>query len=61
MITEIPCIAYFAGDRDTVVTTDESPTGLGKILWQKQNDNVNQPIELASRYLNVAEQNYLIG
>ena len=61
MITETPCLAHFAGDRDNVVTTDASRTGLGKILWQKPNKNTIRPIAFTGRYLNDAEKKYSIG
>ena len=38
-ITEILCLVHFARDRDNIVTTDASETGLGTTLWQTQNDN----------------------
>ena len=59
-ITEKPCQAHFAKDRDEIVTTDASQTGIAISLWQKQNNNTIRPIAFASRYLKGAEQNYLI-
>ena len=64
MMTEIPCLAHFVRERDNIVTTDASRTGLGITLWQRQNDDTTRPIApiaFASRYLNDAEKNYLIG
>ena len=60
-ITEIPCLAHFARDRDKIVSTDSSRTGLGIILWQKHNDETIRPKAFTSRYLNVAERNSSIG
>ena len=54
-VTEIPCLEDFAGDQDKIVTTEASRTGLGMILWQKQNDNTIRPIAFASWYLDDAE------
>ena len=61
MVTDIPCLAHFARDRDNIVTTNASSTGLGITLWQKQTDNTIQTIPFASGYLNKAEKKYLIG
>ena len=36
MVTKTQCLAHFARDRDSIVTTDASRTGPGKTLWQKQ-------------------------
>ena len=60
MITEFPCPAHFAGDRDNIVTTDAKRFGLGIALWQKQNDQKVRPIAFASPYLNHAGRNYSI-
>ena len=38
MLTEEPALAHYAKDRDVIVTTDASKTGLGITLWQKQAD-----------------------
>ena len=57
MISDTPCLAHFARDRENIVTADKSRTGLGIALWQKQNDNTIQPIAFASRYLNDAQKN----
>ena len=60
-MTEIPCLALFARGRANIVSTDASRTGLGITLWQKQNDDSNRPIAIASRYLNDVEINYSVG
>ena len=36
MLTEGPSLAHYAKDKDNMVTTDASNTGLGITLWQKQ-------------------------
>ena len=61
MLTEGPCLAHYAKDKDNMVTTDASKTGLGKTLWQKQDDGNIKPIAYGSRYLNDTEKNYSIG
>ena len=43
------------------MTTDASTTGLGIILWQKQDDGNTKPIAYGSRYLNETEKKYSIG
>ena len=61
MLTEGPCLAHYAKDKDNIVTTDASTTGLGKTLWQKQDDGNTKPIAYGSRYLNETEKKYSIG
>ena len=61
MLTEGPCLAHYAKDKDNMVTTDASKTGLGITLWQKQDDGNIKPIAYGSRYLNDTEKNYSIG
>ena len=48
--------AYYNGNKDNIVTTDASNTGLGIALWQQQNNGELKPIAFASRYLNDAEK-----
>ena len=36
MLTEGPCLAHYAKDKNIIVTTDA--TGLGITQWQKQDD-----------------------
>ena len=61
MLTEGPCLAHYAKDKDNIVTTDASTTGLGITLWQKQDDGNTKPIAFGSRYLNDTEKKYSIG
>ena len=61
MIAEEPGLAHYAKDRDKIVTTDASKTGLGIILWQRQADGELKPIAFGSRFLNDSEKNYSIG
>ena len=61
MLTEEPALAHYAKDKDNIVTTDASKTGLGITLWQKQVDGESKPIAFGSRFLNVTEKNYSIG
>ena len=61
MITEKPCLAQFARERENTVVTDPSRTGPGISLWQGQSDDTNQLNAIASRKLNDAEENSSIG
>ena len=36
MLTEEPALAHYAKDKDNIVTTDASKTGLGITLWQNK-------------------------
>ena len=54
-------MAHYAKDRGNIVTTDDSKTGLGIMLWQKQSDAEIKPIAFGSRYLNDNEKSYSIG
>ena len=56
MLTEEPCLAHYAKDRENIVTTDASKTGLGVTLWQKQSDEENKSIAFGSRYLTDSEK-----
>ena len=57
MLTEGPCLAHYAKDKDNMVATDASKTGLGITLWQKQDDGNIKPIAYGSRY----QKKYSIG
>ena len=61
MLTEGPCLAHHAKDKESIVTTDASTTGLGVTLWQKQDDGNTKPIPFGSKYLNGTEKKYSIG
>ena len=61
MLTEEPALAHYGKDKDNIVTTDPSKTGLGITLWQKQVDGELKPIAFDSRFLNDTEKNYSIG
>ena len=61
MLTEEPALAHYAKDKDIIVTTDASRTGLGITLWQKQADGELKPIAFSSRFLNDSEKSYSIG
>ena len=60
MLTGGPCLAHYAKDKDNIVTTDASTTGLGITIWQKQDDGNTKPIAYGSRYLNDTEKKYSI-
>ena len=61
MLTEGPCLAHYAKDKDNIVTTDASTTGLGITIWQKQDNGNTKPIAYGSRYLNDTKKKYSIG
>ena len=61
MLTEGPCLAHYAKDKENIVTTDASTTGLGITLWQKQDDGNTKRIAYGSRYSNNTEKKYSIG
>ena len=61
MIIEKPALAHYKKDKDNIVTTDASKTGLGITLWQKQADGELKPIAFSSRFLNDSETKYSIG
>ena len=58
MLTEGPCLAHNAKDKENIITTDTSTTGLGITLWQKQDNGFTKPIAFGSRYLNETEKKY---
>ena len=57
MSIEGPCLAHYAKDKDNIVTTVASTTGLGITLFQKQYDGNTKPIAIGRRYMNVTEKN----
>jgi hypothetical protein len=58
-ITELTNLHLPDLNKEFVITTDASTTGLGAVLSQVK-DNVRYPIWFASRTLNSAESNYII-
>ena len=56
MLTEETALAHYAKDKDNIVTTDASRTGLGITLWQKQADGELKPKAFGSRFLNDSEK-----
>ena len=61
MLTGGPCLAHYAKDKENIVTTDASTTGLEITPWQKQEDGNTKPIAYGSRYLNDTEKKQSIG
>ena len=51
MLTEGPCLAHYTKDKENIVTTDASTTGLGITLWQKQDDGNPKPIAKPKKLL----------
>ena len=56
--SESPVLAYAGYTKPFVLHTDASTTGLGAILYQKQEDGKERVIAYASRTINKAERNY---
>ena len=52
MLTEGPCLAHYAKEKENIGTTDASTTGLGITLWQNKDDGNTKPISHGGRYLN---------
>ena len=61
MLTKEPALAHYAKDKNNIVTTDASKTGLGIKLWQKQADGELKPIAFGSRFLIDSEKKHSIG
>ena len=61
MLTEKPCRAHYAKDKDNLVTTDASKAGLGITLCHKLDTGEIKPIAFGSRHLNDTEKKYSIG
>ena len=53
-LTTLPVLAYFDKDKDHIIQTDESKTGLRAVLLQE-----GQPVVYASRTLTETERRYL--
>ena len=58
LCSECPVLAYADYKRPFVLHTDVSITGLGAVLYQKQEDGKERVIAYASQTLNRAERNY---
>ena len=56
--SECPVLAYADYTKPFVLHTDASTTGLGAVLYQKQEDGKERVIAYASRTLNKSEWNY---
>ena len=60
-LTENPCPAHYEKDKENIVTTDASTTGLEITLWQKQEDGNTKSIAYGSRYFIETEKKFFIG
>ena len=56
MLTEAPCLAHYANDKDNMVTTDASKIGIGITFWLKQGDRNIKPIAYESIYSKETEK-----
>ena len=61
MLTEGPCLAHYAKDKEIIETTDRNTTGLGITLWQKQDDGNTKPRAYGSQYLKDTGKKYSIA
>ena len=61
MLTKEPALAHSGKDKDNIVTTDASRTGLAITLWQKQAEGELKPIAFGSSFLNDSGKNYSTG
>ena len=52
MLTENQRLALYAKDKDNMVTTGASKTGLVNTLWQNQDEGNIKPRAYGGRYLN---------
>lgn len=57
-ITSNSTLVFFDKNRPTELIVDASPTGLGAILCQVQQDGVAKPVAFASRALSAVESRY---
>ena len=56
MLTEEPALAHYTKDKNKIITTDASKTGLGITVWQIQADGILKPIAFGSGFLNDNEK-----
>ena len=60
LITQLPYLAHYILNNETILTTDASAKGLGATLCQKQKDGTLKPIGFARRFLSETEKKYAI-
>ena len=58
MCSQTPILAYANYEKPFKLHTDTSESGLGAVLYQKQEDNTERVIAYASRTLSKSKQNY---
>ena len=57
LLTSVPVLAHFSGDKELTLECDASPYGLGAVIMQRE-DGVERPTAYASRSLHPAETRY---
>jgi hypothetical protein len=57
-MSQLPALAYYRVDRDTIVSADASSFGLGGVLLQRDNEGQLLPVAFCSRTLTEAERKY---
>lgn len=60
LLTEAPILAHPNFEKPFILQTDASGHGIGAVLSQKDENNLDHPIAFASRSLKPAEKNYAI-
>ena len=58
LCSDTPCLAYPDYEKSFKLYTDASESGLGAVLSQIKEDNLERPITFASRTLSKSERNY---
>ena len=58
LCSDTPCLAYPDYEKSFKLYTDASESGLGVVLAQVKEDNMERPIAYASRMLSKSKRNY---
>ena len=60
-IINIPCLAHYKANSETILTANASKKGLGATLWQRPKGGNLKPVGYASRFLTDTEKKYAIN